>query len=165
VPPYRAIRTGRFVYVQHLYTGEYELYDLEHDPYQLNNLDGATRYAAVQSDLARRLRLLRHCAGRGCQKTPGLRLGVRSAGRPVEPGRCARGSDLRVRLAGRDRTRVTTAEIFVGTRRMARVAGGPISQRVRRPRVRPGRRYLLRVKAELRDGRVYTLDRRLRACR
>jgi hypothetical protein len=31
--------------------------------------------------------------------------------------------------------------------------------------VRAGRRYLLRVRADLRDGRVYTLDRRLRACR
>jgi N-acetylglucosamine-6-sulfatase len=165
VPAYRAIRTGRFVYVQHLSTGEYELYDLERDPYQLDNLDGVTRYGAVQRDLARRLRLLRHCAGRGCQKAPGLRLGVRSAGLQVEPGRCARGPDLRLRIAGRDRERVTSAVAYVGTRRLARVAGGPISQRIRRPRIRPGRRYVLRVKAELRDGRIYTLDRRLRACR
>ncbi|HEX5980529.1 MAG TPA: sulfatase [Thermoleophilaceae bacterium] len=165
VPPYRAIRTGRFVYVQHLSTGEYELYDLERDPYQLDNLDGVPRYAAVQRDLAGRLRLLRHCAGRGCQKAPGLRLGVRSAGVPVEPGRCARGTDLRLRLAGRDRERVTSAVAFVRGRRVARMAGGPISQRIRRPRIRPGRRYVLRVKAELRDGRIYTLDRRLRACR
>jgi N-acetylglucosamine-6-sulfatase len=165
VPGYRAIRTGRFVYAQHLSTGEYELYDLERDPYQLDNLDGVVRYAGVQRDLARRLRLLRNCAGRGCQKAPGLRLGVRSAGRRVEPGRCARGDDLRLRLAGRDRERVTSAEVFVGGRRIARVAGGPISKRIRRPRVRPGRRYVLRVQAELRDGRIYTLDRRLRACR
>jgi N-acetylglucosamine-6-sulfatase len=165
VPGYRAIRTGGFIYIQHLSTGEYELYDLERDPYQLDNLDGVTRYGAVQRDLARRLRLLRHCAGRGCQKTPGLRLGVRSAGLPVEPGRCARGPDLRLRIAGRDRERVTSAVAYVGTRRLARVAGGPISQRIRRPRIRPGRRYVLRVKAELRDGRIYTLDRRLRACR
>jgi N-acetylglucosamine-6-sulfatase len=165
VPGYRAIRTGGFVYAQHLSTGEYELYDLERDPYQLDNLDGVVRYAGVQRDLARRLRLLRSCAGRGCQKTPGLRLGVRSAGLRVEPGRCARGDDLRLRLAGRDRERVTSAEVFVGGRRIARVAGGPISKRIRRPRVRPGRRYVLRVQAELRDGRIYTLDRRLRACR
>jgi arylsulfatase A-like enzyme len=142
VPAYRAIRTGRFVYVQHLSTGEYELYDLERDPYQLDNLDGVTRYGAVQRDL-----------------------GVRSAGLQVEPGRCARGPDLRLRIAGRDRERVTSAVAYVGTRRLARVAGGPISQRIRRPRIRPGRRYVLRVKAELRDGRIYTLDRRLRACR
>jgi N-acetylglucosamine-6-sulfatase len=165
VPGYRGIRTGRFVYVQHLTTGEYELYDLERDPYQLDNLDGVPGYYAVQRDLARRLRLLRRCAGRGCQKTPGLRLGVRSAGLPVEPGRCVRGPDLRLRLAGRDRERVKSAVAYVGTRRLARVAGGPISQRIRRPRIRPGRRYVLRVKAELRDGRIYTLDRRLRACR
>ncbi|HEV3378664.1 MAG TPA: hypothetical protein VG126_15440, partial [Thermoleophilaceae bacterium] len=113
----------------------------------------------------RRLRLLRHCAGRGCQKSPGLRLGVRSAGRQVPPSGCARGTQLRLRLAGRDRERVTRATAYVGKRRIARVAGRPISQRVRRPRVRPGRRYVLRVKAELRDGRIYTLDRRLRACR
>jgi hypothetical protein len=28
-----------------------------------------------------------------------------------------------------------------------------------------GQYYVLRVQAELRDGRIYTLDRRLRACR
>jgi N-acetylglucosamine-6-sulfatase len=165
VPGYRAIRTGRFVYVQHRTTGEYELYDLERDPYQLDNLDGVGAYAAVQRDLARRLRLLRNCAGRGCQKAPGLRLGVRSDGVRVEPGRCARGKTLRLRLAGRDRKSVTSAVAFVRGRRIARVAGRPISQRIRRPRIRAGRRYTLRVMAELRDGRVYTLDRRLRACR
>ena len=33
IPAYRAIRTNRFVYAEHLTTGEYELYDLELDPY------------------------------------------------------------------------------------------------------------------------------------
>ena len=163
VTPYRAIRTNRFVYAEHLLTGEYELYDLERDPYQLRSVDGSDRYAGVQRDLARRLRLLRRCAGRGCQKRPALRLGLRSAGRRVAPGGCPRG-DLRVRLAGRDRRRVARAHAFVGRRRLARVAA-PVSKRIRRPRVRAGRRYLLRVRVELRDGRVYTLDRRLRACR
>jgi arylsulfatase A-like enzyme len=165
VTPYRAIRTDRFVYAQHLNTGEYELYDLQRDPYQLDSLDGQPAYAAVQRDLARRLRLLRNCAGRGCQKEPGLRLGLRSAGRQVVPGGCARGEDLRLRLAGRDRERVKRAVAFVGRRRIAKVTGSPISRRIHRPRVRAGRRYLLRVRAELRDGRIYTLDRRLRACR
>jgi hypothetical protein len=61
--------------------------------------------------------------------------------------------------------RVASAVAFVGKRRIARVAGRPISKRVRRHRLRPGRRYLLRLKTELHDGRIYTLDRRLRACR
>jgi hypothetical protein len=40
-----------------------------------------------------------------------------------------------------------------------------VSELLRRPRVRRGRRYRLRVQVELRDGRLFTLDRRLRACR
>jgi N-acetylglucosamine-6-sulfatase len=164
VPAYRAIRTNRFVYAEHLTTGEYELYDLERDPYQLFSLDVSPRYAAVQRDLAGRLRLLRSCAGRGCQKGPELRLGLRSAGRRLDPGACPRG-DLRVRLAGPDRRRVVSADVHVGRRYIASVAAPPISRRIERPRVRLGRRYLLRVQIELRDGRLYTLDRRLRACR
>jgi N-acetylglucosamine-6-sulfatase len=164
VDPFRAIRTGRFVYAQYLTTGEYELYDLERDPYQLRSLDGSDRYAAVQRDLAGRLRRLRRCAGESCRLEPSLTLRLRSAGRPLMPGSCPRG-DLRVRIAGRDRHRVIGAEVRVGNRRIARVAAPPISRRIRRPRVRRGRRYVLRVQAELHDGRVYTLDRRLRACR
>ena len=34
----RAVRTRRFKYIQNLTTGEIELYDLEHDPYELANL-------------------------------------------------------------------------------------------------------------------------------
>jgi N-acetylglucosamine-6-sulfatase len=164
VPSYRAIRTNRFVYGEHLTTGEYELYDLELDPYQLTSLDGRADYRAVQRDLAKRLRLLKRCVGRGCRKRPALKLMLRSAGRPVRTGTCPPG-DLRVRLTGRDRRRVVRADAFVNRRRIARVSSPPISKRVRRPRVRRGRAYLFRVRAELRDGRLYTLDRRLRACR
>jgi N-acetylglucosamine-6-sulfatase len=164
VAPFRGIRTDRFLYAQYLTTGEYELYDLEHDPYQLRSLDGRERYAAVQRDLAGRLRRLRHCVGETCRLAPALTLRLRSAGRRLGHGACPRG-DLRMRIAGRDRGRVIGAEVLVNRRRIARVAAPPISKRIRRPRVRSGRRYLLRVKTELRDGRVYTLDRRLRACR
>jgi N-acetylglucosamine-6-sulfatase len=164
VGPFRAIRTNRFVYAQYINTGEYELYDLDRDPYQLRSVDGSDRYAAVQRDLASRLRRLRSCAGAGCQRGPSLKLRIRSSGRPLSPGACPRG-DIRLRLGGRDRQRVTEAEAFVGHRRIATVEGPPISKRIHRPRVRPGRRYRLRVQAELRDGRIYTLDRRLRACR
>jgi N-acetylglucosamine-6-sulfatase len=164
VPAYRALRTNRFVYAEHLTTGEFELYDLAADPYQLRSLDGHPRYEKVQRDLAKRLRLLKTCAGRGCQKRPALKLGLRSRGRRVLPGGCPRG-DLRVQLGGRDGSRVVGADFRVGRRRVQRVAApGPISQRLRRPRLRRGRRYLLRVRAELHDGRFFTLDRELRAC-
>src|SRR5918997_1407401 len=74
VPSYRAIRTDRFVYAEHLTTGEYELYDLERDPYQMQSLDWAPRYWAVQRDLANRLRRLRRCAGSGCRRPPALKV-------------------------------------------------------------------------------------------
>jgi len=163
VPAYRAIRTSRFVYAEHLTTGEYELYDLELDPNEMRSVDGTAEYEAVERDLANRLRLLKRCAGRGCQKRPALNLSLRSAGRRVPDGGCPRG-DLRMRIGGRDHSRVVRAEAFLGRRRIARVSAPPVSERIRRPRVRTGRRYLLRVRAELRDGRLLTLDRRLRAC-
>jgi arylsulfatase A-like enzyme len=163
VPSYRAIRTNRFVYAEHLTTGEYELYDLERDPYQLTSLDGSHAYGAIQRDLAGRLRQLRRCAGRGCQKGPALRLVVRSAGRELREGACARDA-IGVRITGRDRIRVTRAVTFVGRRRVARQSSSPTLQVIQRPRVRGGRRYLLRVRTELRDGRRFTLDRRLRGC-
>ena len=58
---------------------------------------------------------------------------------------------------------MTGAVTFVGRKRVARVSAAPVEQRIRRPRVRSGR-YLLRVRADLRDGRRLTLDRRLRGC-
>jgi N-acetylglucosamine-6-sulfatase len=163
VPAYRAIRTNRFVYAEHLTTGEFELYDLERDPYQLRSVDGGSRYEAIQRDLAARLRLLKRCAGSGCRKTPALKLALRSKGRPLGKRACP-GGDLRARLVGRDAKRVVSADFRFGSRRLPRVADVPISERLRPPRVPEGRRYLLRVRAELRDGRLFTLDRRLRAC-
>jgi N-acetylglucosamine-6-sulfatase len=165
VPAYRALRTNGFLYAEHRTTGEYELYDFKRDPYQLRSVDGQAGYAAIERDMAQRLRLLKNCAGRGCQKRPALKLALRSQGRPVLEGGCARG-DLRARIGGRDRGRVVGAVFKVARRRVASVAAeSPISQRIRKPSVPEGRRYLVRVRAELRDGRFFTLDRRLKACR
>ena len=164
VPSYRVIRTNRFVYAEHLSTGEYELYDLLNDPYELRSVDGFDKYAAVQADLAGRLHRLIHCAGAACQMEPNLTLLVSSRGRPLGAGSCARG-DLRVRVSGRDARRVETADMTLGSRRIAKVSGPLISERISRKRLRGGRRYNLRVVANLRDGRRTTLDRRVRACR
>ena len=83
VPAYRGIRTYRFMYVEHRTTGEYELYDLENDPFEMQSVDGFARYAKVQRDLRSRLRELISCAGVDCLARPHLTLAVRSGGRPV----------------------------------------------------------------------------------
>ena len=117
-----------------------------------------TRHGAAPAP-AQELRRARMSEAPGAQARPALR----------RPARARRG--LRARrpagaVGGRDRGRVVGAVFTVGRRRVASVAAeGPISQRIRPPRVRRGRRYLLRVRAELRDGRLFTIDRRLRSCR
>jgi N-acetylglucosamine-6-sulfatase len=71
-PKYVGIRTPRYAYICDLRHGanhhcvESELYDLKRDPYELRNVAGTRRYAAVQADLRTRLRALRHCAGASC---------------------------------------------------------------------------------------------------
>ena len=65
IPPYRAVRTQRYLYVEYE-NGEHELYDLEKDPYELHNL-----YASADPDLIAeldsRLQALGDCAGEGCR--------------------------------------------------------------------------------------------------
>jgi hypothetical protein len=159
VPAYRAIRNYRFLYVEHNTTGEYELYDLQEDPYQLRSRDGSERYAAVQRDLRARLRRLKRCAGASCLEHPLLKVHVRP-----RPTSCVRG-DLRVYLSGPEKRAVVAADVLVGRRRVARVSPPPLMRRIPQERLRPGRPFRLRVRAETRDGRRVTLDRRVRACR
>jgi arylsulfatase A-like enzyme len=64
---YAAVRTDRFLYVEHA-TGERELYDLHPsvDPYQLRSVHGASAYQEILAQLERRLKVLRFCSGSSC---------------------------------------------------------------------------------------------------
>ena len=127
VPAYRGIRTYRFLYVEHRTTGEYELYDLEKDPYQLTSVDGHEQYAKVQRDLKSRLRTLVHCVGVDCLARPHLTLMVRSAGRPV--GACFT-RDLRIQVRGSKRARLLHADVLIGRRRVERLLNIPTARGV-----------------------------------
>jgi hypothetical protein len=173
VPAYRGIRTYRYLYIEHRTTGEYELYDLQEDPFQLQSVDGHERYAKVQRDLASRLRELTSCVGVTCLARPHLTLVVRSEGRPV--GSCFR-RDLRVQVRGSKRARLMYADVIVGRRRVERLlnipsargrGAGPtlLTGTVSRERIHRHGRFRLRVLAETEDGRKLTLDRVLRRCR
>ena len=165
VPAYRALRTNRFLYAEHRTTGEYELYDLKRDPYQLRSVDGQAGYAAIERDMAQRLRAAEELRGATAARS-GRRSSSRCAHRAGPSSReAARAATCRARIGGRDRGRVVGAVFKVARRRVASVAAeGPISQRIRKPSVPEGGATWLRVRAELRDGRLFTLDRRLRAC-
>jgi N-acetylglucosamine-6-sulfatase len=135
VTSFEALRTYRYVYVEYV-TGERELYDLERDPHELRSVHDDPAYAPIRAQLARRLRALRVCAGRGCRTRPAVRLRV---------------SGCRVRARGRAIQKVTFR-----ARTRTTVDGGPFAALVDGGRVRATVRTL--------DGRVVTLDRRLPDC-
>jgi arylsulfatase A-like enzyme len=58
-PTFCAVHTHRYVYVVHV-TGEKELYDLESDPYELQNRAGDPAMASVEARVASRLHDLCH---------------------------------------------------------------------------------------------------------
>jgi N-acetylglucosamine-6-sulfatase len=73
VPTFRAVRSDRYLYVE-WYAGdehEYELYDLDADPFQLANLvatpEGALQHETVTTAFQARLEELATCAGESCR--------------------------------------------------------------------------------------------------
>jgi N-acetylglucosamine-6-sulfatase len=77
-PPlnYQGVRTDRYLYAEYG-TGEHELYDLNADPFELQNQQGNPAYAPAQAALQRLLAGIRDCAGRGCRQRPALKLRFR----------------------------------------------------------------------------------------
>jgi len=57
-PPYAAVHTERYVYVE-TEGDRAELYDLEQDPYQLENLVNDPAYTAIITEMRQRLERLR----------------------------------------------------------------------------------------------------------
>jgi arylsulfatase A-like enzyme len=172
VPTYRGIRTYRFLYVEHRTTGEFELYDLANDPFELQSVDGHEQYAKVQRDLHTRLRQLVHCVGVDCLARPHLTLSIRSDGKPV---RGCFSDDLRVEVRGSKRARLMHADVMIGHRRVERLLNIPTARPIRSgpvtvtgvvsaKRIHRRGRFRLRVLVETEDGRKLTLDRVLRRC-
>jgi len=64
-PPYRAVRTSRYLYVRYA-TGDIELYDMKRDPQQLRSRHASKRYRQVRRRLGRLLKRLRRCEGSTC---------------------------------------------------------------------------------------------------
>ena len=158
-PRFNAIRTYRYVFARHA-SGDSELYDLARDPYELRNLKRDPRYRLVRQTLSRRLKQLQDCVGPDCYAPPLLALRLRARAGCVP-------APLRVRVEGTDRGLVSRAAFFVRGRRAAE-ARGPraVADRLLDGAPVPrGRRFRVRARVTLRDGRVVTLDRRPRACR
>jgi N-acetylglucosamine-6-sulfatase len=163
---FTGLRNYRWKYVEHI-TGEVELYDLARDPDELVSLHADPALAPLRAELAARLAALRGCVGSGCRARPALRLDA--ARRQCRFTAAVRGADARrvedVEFALRRRPRPDAEADLASFRRASRDAGAPFRKVVRLQGVLPGRRFLLRARVRLDDGRSVTLDERRRACR
>jgi hypothetical protein len=160
-PSYSALRSPRYVYVEHA-SKEQELYDLAVDPYELASLHASAAHAPLKAELAARLAKLRVCAAGACRV--GVSLGVRvKFKRGHARGRlCARGP-VHVRVGGAEATDVARVSFYAGARRIARDARPPFAKPIPLRFLRAT--SLVRTVVFLKDSRVATLDKRVRACR
>ena len=143
-PPvnYQAVRTDRYLYARYG-TGEQELYDMQIDPFQLQNQSGNPIYAPAQSALQRLLSGEANCAGKSCRVLPKIKL---------KPRGCST-----AKVAGKGKPREAT--FFLRGKKFKRDPKPPIRARI------PNRAFSgakLEAVATSLDGRKVTLERKLR---
>ena len=63
---YAGLRTPRYMFAVYG-NGEEELYDLQVDPYELDNRAYDPNYTAIRGELTARLQRLRYCSGASCR--------------------------------------------------------------------------------------------------
>jgi N-acetylglucosamine-6-sulfatase len=163
---FTALRNYRWKYIEHR-NGELELYDLERDPDELTNVGADPALGPLRTAMAARLAALRVCAGRSCRAKPALRLDA--ARRRCFFNVAVRGADARaierVEFLVRRRPRRGARDAPASFRRLARDVKPHFRKRVRAVGVLPGRRFLMRARVRLGDGRSVTLDEKRRSCR
>jgi N-acetylglucosamine-6-sulfatase len=159
-PSYRALRSPRYVYVEHS-TNEQELYDLATDPHQLASLHASAAHAPLKADLAARLARLRACAAGVCRQGASLALRVRYE-RGRSQGRVCARSPVAVRVTGLDAGRVLQTHFYAGAKRIARDSRPPFAKPIPLRFLRST--TLVRAVVFLKDSRLVTLDWRVRAC-
>lgn len=156
---YAAIRTPRFIYADYA-SGSKELYDLWHDPQELQNVAGKSAYGAVQDELARRLARLRTCAGAACEQSPRVQLSVASEGTRGSSGRCAL-TRVRASVSGRDSRWVKSVRYYSFGRLRALARAAPFTTSLGLNKVRLHGKSVPRLRARVRfvDGRKVDLIR------
>ncbi|HEX6701078.1 MAG TPA: sulfatase [Gaiellaceae bacterium] len=153
-----AIRSRNWLYAEYA-TGERELYDLAHDPDELQSLHGDPSYAAVRGALAQRLHVLVACKGPTCREGPRVTLVLRSRRRRS----CAFGA-VRASLGGTDAATVTAVTFELNGRTVAVARRAPFRVVVPHRRFHAGRN-VVRARVEAQVDRLVTKDTTIRVCR
>jgi N-acetylglucosamine-6-sulfatase len=157
---YAAIRTPRFIYAEYA-SGVKEMYDLWHDPQELQNIAGKPAYAPVQRELARRLAQLRDCSGAACREGPRVQLSLAPVDKPS--GRCSL-ARVRASVSGTDSRWVKSVRFFTNGRLRSLTRTAPFSASLGSRQAHGGGKSLERVRARIRfvDGRKLDLIRPVR---
>jgi N-acetylglucosamine-6-sulfatase len=161
---YEGVRTARYIYIEYAAgknNGFKELYDLQADPYELQNAASNPAYAAIRVALAARLANLRSCSGDACRRLPALRVKLRKR---KGPHGCAR-RPVKARVKGIDRTNVAQAEFFVNGKHFATDRKRPFLRKLPYGKLQRKRHSTVRLLVDLFDGRQMTIDQHVRACR
>jgi arylsulfatase A-like enzyme len=163
---YSAVRTKRFKYIENT-NGQFELYDLQTDPDELQNVVADPAYAGQRAALAADLAALRGCAGTSCRQLPDLELRV-DYRRDRVPGHrrkvCARGP-VTVEATGADAGQLVRAHLTSNDEEVGTLRAAPFEVEI--PASTLTARHANRVHAtlELLDGREATRDTHFpRAC-
>ena len=155
---FHGIRTQRYVYVEYK-TGERELYDLDEDPYELQNVADNAGYERIRARLALRLAKLDACKGETCRMPPrvGLKLDYRA---PHPNDTCAR-NPIRARVAGMGLGGVTLADFYLDGRALGTDGTAPFERTMDDIHGRAS----VGIRVSMLDGRRITITRQVRVCR
>jgi Sulfatase len=152
-----AIRTRSWLYAEYA-TGERELYDLVHDPDELQSLHANPRYDEIRHALARRLHVLVTCKGPTCREGPRVALVLRGRRRRS----CARGP-VRASLVDADTGTVTAVTFELNGRAIAAAGRAPFLVVIPQRLFRAGRN-VVRARVEAQFDRLVTKDVTIRVC-
>jgi arylsulfatase A-like enzyme len=165
---YWAIRTARYVYVEHTSgenAGAVELYDLELDPFQVQSQHLNPAYEPARAALAARLAALRGCVGRSCRIKPAARLRLRGPKRGEGGARCRPPGQVKALVRAKAVRDVDEVAFRIAGRVVARDASAPFRERLPKRRLARKRKPEIQALAELVDGRRVSLQKRARICR
>jgi arylsulfatase A-like enzyme len=164
---YVAIRTARYVYVEHTAgdnAGAIEFYDLRHDPFQVQSQHLNPAYGAARAALASRLAALRGCVGRSCRRKPALGLKLRPSKRRANGVRC-RPPRITALIRGKARGEVAEVAFRIAGKVVRRDTSAPFRDRLPKRKLRRKRKPEIQAIADLVDGRRISLQERARICR
>jgi N-acetylglucosamine-6-sulfatase len=161
---FTGVRTQRYIYLEYtsgVNNGFRELYDLQTDPFELQNVASNPAYASVGGALAARLAGVRGCSGDSCRLAP--KVWIKLVSRKGRH-RCLR-RPARARIRNADTNNTVLTQFFLNGKPVGSDRKRPFQRKLPWHRLKSRRVSRARVVVTLLDGRRVTIYKNVRACR